>query len=303
MSTMTENSGAIDLSALKAKAEATPATGGAVSYVQEVTDAEFNSLASRSLKHPVIIELTLPSAPETHQVDQDLISLTNAAGGRWLLGRVDVSKSPAIAQALGVQAVPTVIAIIGGQVAPLFQGTADKQQISQVLEQVVQAAVASGVAGRANPVEGGLVAEGEESGQSADPRFAAADAAIEKGDFATAEAELDKILASSPHDPEALAAKAQVGLLRRTAGADSAAAIKAADANKHDIEAQLQAADFELLGGQTAAGFRRLLDVIRSTTGPDRDRARVRLIELLSTVPGDDPLVQKTRRDLAAALF
>jgi putative thioredoxin len=195
------------------------------------------------------------------------------------------------------------LAIIGGQVAPLFQGTADREQIAGVLEQVVQAAVANGISGRAQPVEGGIVAEGEEDGPAADPRFAAVDAALEAGDFETAEAELDKLLAANPRDAEALSAKAQVSLLRRTITEDPAAAIAKADANPTDIPAQLAAADFEVGAGQAAAGFNRLLNVIRTTTGEDKEAARVRLLELFQTVPNDDPAVQTARRALAAALF
>jgi Thioredoxin domain-containing protein len=43
--------------------------------------------------------------------------------------------------------------------------------------------------------------------------------------------------------------------------------------------------------------------VVRSTIGEERDRARLRLLDLFVVVGDDDPRVLKARRDLASALF
>ncbi|MCL2491067.1 MAG: thioredoxin domain-containing protein, partial [Propionibacteriaceae bacterium] len=129
-----------------------PAASPTVSYVRDVDEAAFEAVASQSLQYPVVLELTLNNQPGTKDVDDALIELTNQGEGRWLLGRVDVATNPRIAQALGVQAVPTVLAIIGGQVAPLFQGTRDKADIKAMLDAVTRTAIANGVTGRAQPV-------------------------------------------------------------------------------------------------------------------------------------------------------
>ncbi|MDN6624651.1 MAG: tetratricopeptide repeat protein, partial [Acidipropionibacterium jensenii] len=76
----------------------------------------------------------------------------------------------------------------------------------------------------------------------------------------------------------------------------------AADAAPGDLDAQLAAADAELMGGDPGKAFNRILAVIRTTRDEDRDRARVRLLELFSMV-GEDPAVAQARRSLAAALF
>jgi len=292
--------GVVDLSKLAAPA---PAAEAGVSYVQQV--------ANRSLQYPVVLELTLSSAPETRAVDQALIELVNAAGGRWLLARVDVAQAPAVAQGLGVQAVPTVLVLLGGQVMPLFQGTRDKADIARALDQVLQLALANGIAGRAQPVPGGLTAAPGASPATAstppepalDPRFAAADAALSAGDYATALAEFDKLLAANPRDAEAAAGKAQVGLLARTIDVSADTVMAAALAAPGDIDANLGAADIEMLMGQPEAAFDRLLGLVRTTAGEDRDRVRVRLVELFNTVEPGDPALARARRELTAALF
>jgi len=297
----------IDLSTLGT----TPAGGEpGVSYVQEVREADFSQVASRSLQYPVVLELTLSSAPETRAVDQALIELANAAGGRWLLARVDVAQAPAIAQGLGVQAVPTVLVLLGGRAMPLFQGTRDKADIAKMLDQVTQMALANGITGRAQPVPNGLTAApgagpgAAEAGQPViDPRFVAADEALSKGDYAAALTEFDRLVAANPRDAEAAAGRAQVALLIRAEKASPEATMAAAQAAPDDVEANLAAADVEMLLGDREAAFARLLRLVRTTTGDDRDRARARLLELFSTVEPGDPAVASARRELMAALF
>jgi putative thioredoxin len=76
-----------------------------------------------------------------------------------------------------------------------------------------------------------------------------------------------------------------------------------ADAAPEDPEAQLAAADAELMGGATAQAFTRLIALVRNTTGAQREAVRLRLLELFETVGAADPAVLKARRDLMSALF
>ena len=285
---------AIDLSGIAAAAKAPPAPPGA-SYVLELDETTFEPAIQLSAKHPVVIELYSPRA-NAQALSDDLIALANAAGGKYLLARVNVDAVPQIAAAFGVQAVPTVVGVVGGQLAPLFQGTRPKAEVEMILNQLLQAAAGAGVVGIAEPVS--IDAEA-----GPDPRFAAADEALSTGDFAQAVAEFDKILTQTPNDPEAKAGRAQASLLARVSALDPAQTLAAADARPTDVVAQLAAADAELMGGGTQQAFNRLIDLIRNTAGPDRETVRLRLLELFETVGASDPAVLKARRDLMSALF
>ncbi len=70
-----------------------------------------------------------------------------------------------------------------------------------------------------------------------------------------------------------------------------------------DVQAQIAAADLDLVGGHVEDAFGRLIDAVRRTAGDDRDAARLRLLELFEVVGGDDPRVAAARRALARALF
>jgi putative thioredoxin len=301
--------GAIDLSQLAARPQppaATPGGSGAArpgaSYVLEVTEQTFEAEAiRRSVQHPVVVELYSPRVASGQQLSDALAEIANASEGKFLLARLNVDTAPGIVQALQLQAVPTVLALIGGQVAPLFQGVLPKDQVQAYLDQLLAAAVANGIVGRAEPV-GAAVEDDESAEVGPDPRFTAADEAIERGDFETAVAEFELLLQTYPNDPEVKAGRAQAGLFARGAALDPTAALaKAAESDA--VEDQLAAADVEMLTGDAEAAFARLIKVVRIRAGADRDAARVRLLELFETLGNADERVLKGRRELMSALF
>jgi putative thioredoxin len=135
-----------------------------------------------------------------------------------------------------------------------------------------------------------------------DPRLDAAEAALDRGDLAGAEAAYQAILDAEPGHPVAGLALRQVQLFRRAEEAGPNA-LAAADAAPDDVVAQTRAADFLLGTGNVDEAFQRLLDVVRRTSGEDRDLARKHLVELFGVVGDEDPRVGTARRALTAALF
>ena len=63
------------------------------------------------------------------------------------------------------------------------------------------------------------------------------------------------------------------------------------------------AADVEMISGQAEAAFARLIDLVKRLSGDDRNKVRVRLLELFETLGNTDDRVLKARRDLMTALF
>ncbi|MGO4955843.1 co-chaperone YbbN [Luteococcus sp. Sow4_B9] len=300
--------GAVDLSSLaggSGASNAGPSSTGSAggSYVQQVGEADFDAVVRKSATHPVIMELYSPRA-NAQELSDILIQATNAAAGRWLLARVNIDAEQRIAQAMGVQAVPTVVAIIGGQLAPLFQGTKPAEEVQAYLDQVTQIAVANGLTGRAEPVGPTTPDDGgEPAAPSADPRFAPADAALEAGDYALAVDEFQKVLDQSPADGEALQGLAQAKLLERSTRFDPQIIVTTANAEPQNWSVQMDAADLELINGDPAAAFDRLLQIIRETRDEEREAARLRLLELFDVVGKTDKSVLKARRQLSTALF
>ncbi|RRD50581.1 tetratricopeptide repeat protein [Arachnia propionica] len=293
--------GAVDLSTLtSAQTGQTPASG--VSYVTNVTETGFQQLVGLSVQHPVIVEFHSERDTSGQGVASALAELVNAADGRFLLARVNIDAEPRLAEALGIAAVPTVVALIGGQLAPLFQGTRERADIAAMLDQIAQIAVANGMTGRAQPIA--LASPAEQSAQPvADPRFDKADAALAAGDYAQAVAEFDALLAATPGDPEVIAGRAQAALLARSTGFDGAAVVSAASQRPDDVAAQLDAADLEVIQGAGEAAFDRLLGLAAEVGPEEKETIRVRLLELFEVVGRTSPEVLRARRRLSTVLF
>lgn len=77
----------------------------------------------------------------------------------------------------------------------------------------------------------------------------------------------------------------------------------AASAPLTEVDIHLSAADLELSFGDAPAAFARLLEVIKATSGSERDQARSRLLDLFDVVGQHSQLVIDTRKALTNALF
>ena len=85
--------------------------------------------------------------------------------------------------------------------------------------------------------------------------------------------------------------------------AQNAALQKAVASNPDDVAAVSSLADLDLLAGRVDAAFDRLVELVRRTSGSDRDAARAHLVELFELVGPQDERVARARTALANALF
>ena len=294
--------GAVDLGALAAareaqqQAAARQADPTAAAVIIDVTEASFEAdVIEASKTVPVVVDLWATWCGPCKQLSPILEKLAVEYAGRWVLAKVDVDAQPQIAAAFRVQSIPSIVAVIGGQVLPMFQGALPEPQVRQYVEEVLRVAGEAGVAGSPGGGEP-VAAEPEE-----DPRWDQAADAIEAGDWDAAIAMYEQLRAVDPE--QAQAAIAQVSLVRRTEGVDPTAAIAAADAEPHDLQKARVAADVEVAQGRPEAAFDRLLAVVRVTAGPERTAARDALVDLFGLVGDADPAVIGARTKLANALF
>jgi putative thioredoxin len=306
--------GAVDLSGLgqptpqpSRESAATPRGGdeGAVSgVVRDVTYAEFGSIVELSQGIPVVVDLWAQWSAPSEELSTLLERLAREYAGRFLLVKVDVDANPQISAAFQVQSIPSVVAILAGQPVPLFQGAYPEAQVRAVIEELLKVAAANGITGTvaAGSGDGGAATAAPEP--PLPPLHQAAYEALEREDLDGAAAAFRQALRENPRDDEARAGLAQVELLSRLATVDPAKVL--ADAGKatpDDVEAHLAAADVEVATGRVTAGLDRLVSLVRATRGPERERVRVRLLELFEVVGSTTPEVNAARRALASALY
>ena len=281
------------------------APAGGSSYWLDITEENFQATVEASITAPVLLAFYSASRlPESEQMARDLATVAEEYEGRFLAGLVDIDAQPAIAQAVQLQSVPFVFAVIDGRPQPLIQDVLTLDNLRTAINQVMQQLTTQGITGRHQPRQAApAVAEGEDGEPPLDPRYAPAQDALERDDYDGAVAEYQKLVAANPADAEAAAGLAMATLLQRTKDADLDAARAAADASPDDVAAQTLVADLDMLGGRVEDAFDRLVDVVRRTEGDDRNQAREHLLGLFAAVGNDDPRVLKGRQALANALF
>ena len=304
--------GAIDLGAVAAAREAQAKAAQAAAQraadpvasnlIIDVTTTSFEAdVITQSMTVPVVVDLWATWCEPCKQLSPILEKLAIEYDGRWVLAKVDVDAEQQIAAAFQVQSIPTVYVVIGGQVAPMFQGAMPESQVRQVLEAVLAEAEKAGITGRIGT--GQSEAPGEESALKeppSDPRFDAAEAALESGDWDSAAVAYKEILSVTPGDAIAKIGLLNVNLLMRTDGRDFSADI---DNLNTDTESVLRAADAIFLTGEFAESFALLIEHLKNVAGTERDQTRERVLELFEIAGPTDDSVVKARIALTNALF
>jgi putative thioredoxin len=277
----------------------TPAATRANALIVDATDATFSNYIELSKTVPVIVDLWSTRSEVSPQLTPILERVVTEYAGRMVLVKVDVDANPQLAQAFQVQSIPTIVALIGGKTAPLFQGALPEAQVREVLAQVLDVAAENGGTGTLDA--------SADSGEPAEPPLSLehqeAFDAIERGDFKAATAAYEKALTIDPKDALAEAGLAQVGLLARLAGTDAGAIRAAAGANATDTAAALAVADLDVVGGHVDDAFDRLLTLFPSVDDDAKDQIRLRLLALFAVVGPADPRVVSARLRLTNLLF
>ncbi len=293
--------GAVSLDSLARRpqttAPAAAATSGATASqvsVIDVTEASFQvDIIDRSMTVPVVIDFWAEWCGPCKQLSPILERLAVEGGGAWVLAKIDVDSNQQLAAAAGVQGIPAVKAVWQGGIVGEFTGAVPEPQVRDWIGQLLKAT------GAAN----GVGADAELPEAPLSPEFVEAASAFERGDYDAAERAYLAILASAPADQLAAGALAGVRLFKRAEHLDPAAVRAAAEAAPDDVDAQLAAADVDMLEGLVDQAFKRLVDLVARTSGAERDRARVHLLGLFDAAGPDDPSIPAARSALSRALF
>ena len=139
---------AFDLSSLKQPANLP------TDQVIEANERIFvEQLIPLSKKRLVIVVLWTPRSSESVTLVEVLTALSQRANSAaesqvsWQLATVNADTEPGIVEALRATGVPTTIALIAGQVAPLFEGLLPPEQLTELLAKVSELAKKQGLTG------------------------------------------------------------------------------------------------------------------------------------------------------------
>lgn len=104
--------------------------------VIEVNDATFEKEVLRSAE-PVLIDLYADWCQPCKQIAPIVAELAAEHAGKLKVVKIDVDKSPMVAQSFRVQSIPMLVVIHQGRIVDRVQGAVDKASIQRMLEPVL----------------------------------------------------------------------------------------------------------------------------------------------------------------------
>jgi putative thioredoxin len=276
--------------------------------VLDVTTATFEKeVIARSRETPVLVDFWATWCGPCKTLSPVLEKLAAEARGAWVLAKVDIDGSQDLAAAFGIQSVPTVVVVKGGELVDGFLGAQPESKIRELIAKHVKPAR-------------DLVAEALELERAGKPGEAIAllrdRAKAERGDTA-ARAQLARLLALSGAVGEAeLLLEALPEEARASEPAVAARAVLAAQVHAGDLaELAKAAADApddvgaRLALGRALVAARRMEDALPVLfEAAKRDVAfqggepRKALLEAFAALGEDHPLATEYRRKLSVLL-
>jgi putative thioredoxin len=291
------------------------------SVVKDTTTQMFvKDVIEESKRQPVLVDFWAEWCGPCKQLGPVLEKAVKAAKGKAKLVKMDIDKHPAVfqqlAQQLGLQSIPAVLAFVNGQPVDGFMGALPEREVMAFLERLTKGAV---------------------GGETKD-LLAAADAALAEGDAAGAAEIYAHVLAEDTANVQALGglARAQVetgaldkakqtlDLVPEAKRGDSAvaaarAALELAEGAKNlgpvaELEQKVAAnpldhqARFDLAlalngAGKRAEALEHLISIVKRDRKWNEDGARKQLVQFFDAWGPTDEATIEGRKKLSSILF
>jgi putative thioredoxin len=281
-------------------------------WISETTTPRFEADVIRaSVERPIVVDFWAPWCGPCRQLTPILDKLATELNGRFQLVKVNIDENPEIAQAVGVQSIPHVVAMRDQQIVSEFVGVHPEDKLREWLNSFLPSKADELLKkGR------GLEASDPKGALAAFREAAALDAANDAIKIALARVllklnlddESRKIIADLEArgylEPDAERVKSQLELRAAAAEAgplDEARKIAAAAPN--DLNLQLKLADALAVANRHEEALKILLEIIQKDKAGVGVEAKNTMVRIFDTLGAGSELVGTYRRKLATALY
>lgn len=269
----------------------------------EVTPENFQSgVVERSRQAPVVLLFWAPEVMPSAEVRRDLENLARGYGGKVLVGLVDVSRDPSLAQHLRVQGLPSIRVVQDGQLVHQLDGPQPESALRALLDQLTMSSAELLREDLAALLEAGdldralqfLQQAIQEEPQNQGFRVELADLLARRGDVDEAR----KVVAGIPEATEERDRPlTRIEFLEEVAGLPDAAGLEArlaADAG--DLEARYGLAVHAAVAGDYQRALDQALAILQADREFRDDLGRLTMIRVFKLMGKGSELASRYRR-------
>ena len=230
--------------------------------------------------------------------------------GKFLLAKVDSDKNQAVAQEYGVRSIPTVKAIVAGEVVDEFSGALPEGQLRAFIDRLLptpadkllREAIAQREGGNPEAAMELLGQASQLEPENENIRIEAADILLDTGKTDEARALLDSLKPATRQEDRIKPLLAKLSFsLGEQGGASEADLRQRIVQDPRDLDTRLALANLHIASQRYAEGMDELLVLIALDRGWNDDIARKTLLQVF-VLPAAAPIVPQYRRKLSSAL-
>jgi putative thioredoxin len=289
----------------------------AADAVKDVTTQTFvKDVIEESKRQPVLVDFWAPWCGPCKQLTPVLEKAVRAAKGKVKLVKMNIDEHPAVAQQMGIQSIPAVIAFSNGQPVDGFMGALPESQVIAFLERVTKskiggdekdllkaadAALAAGSAADAANLYGQLLAQ--DSGNAA-ALAGLARCYVQTGALEQAKQTLNLVPEAKRNEAPVAAARAALEVAERAKSVGPIDELeKKVAANPLDHQARFDLAAALNAKGKRAEAAGHLLEIVKRDRKWNDDGARKQLVQFFEAWGPTDAATVEGRKRLSSILF
>jgi putative thioredoxin len=293
------------------------ATMTADAAVKETTTQTFvKDVLEESRRQPVLVDFWAPWCGPCRQLTPVLEKAVRAAKGKAKLVKMNIDDHPAVAQQMGIQSIPAVIAFANGQPVDGFMGALPESQVTAFIERIIKDRIGGEEKDLLKQADAALIDGATADAAELYAEVLAKDAGnvhalaglarcyVETGAIEQARQTLALVPDAKRQDPSVAAARAALELAEQATTLGPVAELeRKLAANPLDHQTRFDLALALNSKGQRRDALGHLLDIVRRDRKWNDDGARKQLVQLFEAWGPTDETTVEGRRRLSSILF